>query len=177
MNAELITAPAQALEFMGADRHVGGRAYQQDQVVCLSTPDLKYQLLVVADGVGGHSGGEMASKAVIDVARRLFPAHLSQFSESGGFLEQFCQTANHEIRARAAQENHEAFSTVVALLTTPERAYWAHVGDSRLYGFKGNWSTKRLTILSCRLCLIRGKSRPTNAGFTPNVIECLMYWV
>ena len=74
---------------MGADRHVGGRAYQQDQVVCLSTPDLKYQLLVVADGVGGHSGGEMASKAVIDVARRLFPAHLSQFSDPVVFLSSF----------------------------------------------------------------------------------------
>jgi len=137
LNAELITAPASALEFMGADRHVGGRAYQQDQVVCLSTPDMKYQLLVVADGVGGHWGGEMASNTVIEVARRLFPARLNQFPESGGFLAYFCQTANDEIRARAARENQQAFSTVVALLTTPGRAYWAHVGDSRLYGFKG----------------------------------------
>lgn len=137
LNAELITAPAPALEFMGADRHVGGRAYQQDQVVCLSTPDLKYQLLVVADGVGGHWGGELASKTVIEVARLLFPARLKQFPESTGFLEHFCQTANREIRARAAQENQEAFSTVVVLFITPGRAYWAHVGDSRLYGFKG----------------------------------------
>jgi PPM family protein phosphatase len=137
LNAELTTDPAQALVFMGADRHVGGRAYQQDQVACLSTPDLKYQFLVVADGVGGHWGGELASKAVIDVARDMFPALLGQFPEPSGFLEQFCRAANHEIRARAGRENKEAFSTVVALLTTPERAYWAHVGDSRLYGFKG----------------------------------------
>lgn len=138
LKAELITAPAPALAFMGADRHVGGRAYQQDQVACLSTPDMKYQLLVVADGVGGHWGGEMASKTVIDVARRLFPSQLNQRPEVDGFLEYFCQTANQEIRARAAQENKEAFSTVVALLVTPDRAYWAHVGDSRLYGFKGS---------------------------------------
>ncbi|OZB55054.1 MAG: hypothetical protein B7X35_09610, partial [Halothiobacillus sp. 14-56-357] len=122
---------------MGADRHVGGRAYQQDQVVCLTTPDMKYQLLVVADGVGGHWGGEMASNTVVEVARRLFPAQLNQFPASGGFLDYFCQKANDEIRARAARENQQAFSTVVALLTTPGRAYWAHVGDSRLYGFKG----------------------------------------
>lgn len=138
LKAELITAPAPALAFMGADRHVGGRAYQQDQVACLSTPDMKYQLLVVADGVGGHWGGEMASKTVIDVARRLFPSQLNQRPEVDGFLEYFCQTANQEIRARAAQENKEAFSTIVALLVTPDRAYWAHVGDSRLYGFKGS---------------------------------------
>lgn len=137
MNAELISVPAPALAFMGADRHVGGRACQQDQVVCLSTSDMKYQLLVVADGVGGHWGGEMASKTVIEVARRLFPLQLDQFPAFGGFLEYFCQTANQEIRLRAAQHNEQAFSTVVVLLTTPDRAYWAHIGDSRLYGFKG----------------------------------------
>lgn len=137
MNAELTTLPAPALNFMGADRHIGGRAYQQDQAVCLSSPDNKYQLLVVADGVGGHWGGEMASKTVIEIARQLFPAQLKRFPAGDGFLDFFCQTANQAIRARAAQDNQEAFSTVVALLTTPERAFWAHIGDSRLYGFKG----------------------------------------
>jgi len=137
LNAELIIAPAQAMAFMAADRHVGGREYQQDQVVCLSTPDMKYQLLVVADGVGGHWGGGVASKAVIDVAQRLFPTQSSKLADPERFLERFCTAANHEVRVRAARERQEAFSTVVALLTTPLRAYWAHVGDSRLYCFKG----------------------------------------
>lgn len=50
LNAELITAPA--LEFIGADRHVSWRAYQQDQVVCLSTPDMAF--LLCTDGFWEH---------------------------------------------------------------------------------------------------------------------------
>lgn len=121
---------------MGGDRHIGGRPIQQDHVVCLSTPDLKRQLIVVADGVGGHWGGEMAAQAVIDTAERLFPSALATTASPAEFLKHFCQVANQEIQWRANREGEQAYSTVVALLTDTARAYWAHVGDSRLYCFR-----------------------------------------
>ncbi|WP_407275644.1 PP2C family protein-serine/threonine phosphatase [Halothiobacillus sp. DCM-1] len=123
--------------FMGADRHIGGRKTQQDQVLCLSTANHKHQLLLVADGVGGHGGGAEAAQAIVDAAQQLFPAALSRFANGRDFLANFCAVANQAVqRAHTLGEAH-GFSTLVALLTDAERAFWVHVGDSRLYGFKG----------------------------------------
>lgn len=124
-------------DFMGCDRHIGGRSHQQDQLACLSTPDLRRQLVIVADGVGGHWGGEMASNAVIDTARLMFPTALNE-SAGTDFLRALCTRASQEIQLRAAMEGEQAYATVVALLTDETRAYWAHVGDSRLYCFEND---------------------------------------
>jgi serine/threonine protein phosphatase PrpC len=122
---------------MGCARHQGGRSSQQDQALCLTTEDKRCQFLVVADGVGGHVGGELASRCVVDVAAQMFPAQLNHSLNPAEFLSRFCTQANQEIRARAASAGSEAYATVVALLVDETRAFWAHVGDSRLYGFKG----------------------------------------
>ena len=130
-------APAQMQHTMGCARHQGGRSSQQDQALCLTSEDKRCQFLVVADGVGGHVGGEMASRCVVEVAAQMFPAQLNRAISPADFLSTFCTQANQSIRARAAAAGSEAYSTVVALLVDESRAYWAHVGDSRLYGFKG----------------------------------------
>lgn len=124
--------------FMGADRHIGGRKTQQDQAICLSSPNGKQQLLLVADGVGGHQGGAEASQAIVDAARALFPAALSRFAHGRDFLAQLCATATQAIQRTHAPGGEAGFSTLVALLVDSERAYWVHVGDSRLYGFQGD---------------------------------------
>lgn len=129
--------PAHMQGIMGCARHQGGRSSQQDQTLCLTSKDKRCQFLVVADGVGGHVGGELASRCVVDVAAQMFPM-LYHSLKPAEFLSRFCAQANQEIRARAAQAGSEAYSTVVALLVNETRAYWAHVGDSRLYGFKGS---------------------------------------
>ncbi len=131
-------APAAgSARFMGADRHIGGRSSQQDQVLCLSSANQKYQLLLVADGVGGHQGGAQAAQVIVDIARQMFPAALARFSNGRDFLANFCAVSNQAIRRAAAPGEEPGFSTLVALLTDSERAYWVHVGDSRLYGFQG----------------------------------------
>jgi len=129
--------PTQMQRIMGCARHQGGRSSQQDQALCLTTHDKRRQFLVVADGVGGHAGGELASRCVVEVAAQMFPADLDNGIKPAEFLSHFCTQANQEIRARAALAGSEAYSTVVALLVDQTRAFWAHVGDSRLYGFKG----------------------------------------
>lgn len=121
---------------MGCDRHIGGRPSQQDRTLCCASPDHSTRLLVVADGVGGHWGGELAAQTVVDVARSDFETTAQPPADPPAFLEALCQRANAEIRSRAGEHDEEAFSTIAALLVTPERAYWAHVGDSRLYCFR-----------------------------------------
>ncbi|THF61176.1 PP2C family protein-serine/threonine phosphatase [Pseudothauera rhizosphaerae] len=120
----------------GYAAHIGGRPVQQDRAACFVSADGTVHLLVVADGMGGRQGGDLAAQVVIDTAARLWGGRADPPADPGAFLETLCQEAHAEIR-RGAQDGGEAGgSTVAALLATPERAWWVHVGDSRVYGFR-----------------------------------------
>ncbi len=126
------------LPLVAAGRARGGRPTQQDDLICLHDPQQDARLLVLADGMGGDGAGELASAGVIDVARTLWEQ--GQWREQPGalFLEALCQDAHAELLRRGrGLARGEPHSTVVALLTRGNRAYWAHVGDSRLYRFQG----------------------------------------
>ena len=92
------------------------------------------QLLVVADGMGGHSGGFEASRIAVD-------ALLNYFQESGEgtssaeVLRTGIEQANARVRL-AASENpmlRGMGSTITAALISDGHAHLAHVGDSRIY--------------------------------------------
>ena len=93
---------------------------------------------VLADGAGGHEGGEVASKLVVD-------AILDCFNEQPGFgaeaLLSYAQCASSEVAKRKEQEPRYAdmSTTVCALLVDRAhgQALWAHLGDSRVYLFRG----------------------------------------
>ncbi|WEN14711.1 serine/threonine-protein phosphatase [Rhodanobacter sp. AS-Z3] len=128
----------QTSSLVAAGRARGGRATQQDDLICLHDPEHDARLLVVADGMGGDGAGELASAGVIEVTRRLWEQGHWRDQPGALFLETLCQDAHAELRQRGRGLTHgEPHSTVVALLTRGNRAYWAHVGDSRLYRFQG----------------------------------------
>src|SRR5919107_2754287 len=92
----------------------------------------KGTLLVVADGMGGHSAGEVASQMAADVVTRLYyelPA------EPGAALKTAVEEANRRIHEAAAADasKHGMGTTCTALALCGGTAYAAHVGDSRLY--------------------------------------------
>lgn len=126
------------LPLVAAGRARGGRPTQQDDLVCLHDAAQDARLLVLADGMGGDGAGELAAAGVIAVARRLWQQGLWREQPGALFLETLCQDAHAELRrlgrGLAIGAPH---STVVALLIKADRAYWAHVGDSRLYRFQG----------------------------------------
>jgi serine/threonine protein phosphatase PrpC len=129
---------AQAVPSVVAGRARGGRATQQDELVCLHDPATDTRLLVLADGMGGDGAGELASAGVVEVTRRLWQQGLWREQPGPLFLEALCQAAHAELRRRGeGLVGAEPHSTVVALLIRGRRACWAHVGDSRLYRFQG----------------------------------------
>ncbi|MDR0564336.1 MAG: protein phosphatase 2C domain-containing protein [Azoarcus sp.] len=118
-------------------RHIGDRKEQQDRVAVLSNPSLPGTLLVVlADGMGGHSGGAMAAEHVILAAQQ----NLDTFSPTSESPEQLLNAvvrdAHSAIRLSRFSSEQDPHSTAVAFLLHQGRALWAHCGDSRLYHFR-----------------------------------------
>lgn len=90
-------------------------------------------LFVVADGLGGHPAGDIASTAAVDAVkaadREVEPDQL------GALLGTAVSAANEAIRQRIRNEPHLAnmATTMVALLHSGASAVLANVGDSRIY--------------------------------------------
>lgn len=97
-------------------------------------------LLAVADGLGGHTGGELAAQTVVETVTRLFlGVKETRIADPFAFLALTMLKAHRSIvsRAQAHVPPLEARTTCVLCLVQEGYAYWAHVGDSRLYHFRG----------------------------------------
>lgn len=115
----------------------GSRNINQDRIAYTFSRDTL--LLVVADGMGGHAGGEIAAQ----ICTRLFIERFQQ--EAKPFLRRPLKFLHDSmLRAHAALGSYaNQFSmletprtTCVACIVQGGNAYWAHVGDSRLYLYR-----------------------------------------
>jgi len=127
--------------FLASDAQ-GPRDEQQDAILHLSTPH-GTALLVVSDGVGGNSGGRIASQAVVDSTREFWTARNGNFGDPWEDLDTLCHLAHREINRRGAKRGLSPRATVVAVYLTPFQAFWVHCGDSRLYHFRSGKLVKR----------------------------------
>jgi serine/threonine protein phosphatase PrpC len=112
---------------VGAVRELNEDAY-------LERPDIG--LWLVADGMGGHFAGDVASQMVVSAMQELEPAKsLSQFVD---MVERQLIDTNARLREYAErEETHTIGSTVVALLIRGEHAVCLWAGDSRMYRYRG----------------------------------------
>ncbi|MDT5269806.1 MAG: family protein phosphatase [Acidobacteriota bacterium] len=92
----------------------------------------KGMLVVVADGMGGHSAGEVASQMAAEIVSRVY---YETRAEPGEALRHAVEEANRQIHEAAANDEskHGMGTTCTALALCGGHAYAAHVGDSRLY--------------------------------------------
>lgn len=125
----------------GGNTHVGRvRASNQDSYLC----DNKRRLYIVADGMGGHAGGEVASSLAVQNIRSYLDSNLSAISVSsaggniGAASTIVADSINHasmRIYERALEEpslkGMGTTATVASILG--QSLVCAHVGDSRLY--------------------------------------------
>jgi len=90
-------------------------------------------LFMVADGMGGHAVGELASKIAVDTAPHTF--YKSQHSKLSDALRESIETANHAIHERGTHNRdfERMGTTCSTLVLGPEGAVIGHVGDSRIY--------------------------------------------
>ena len=116
-------------------QHLGDRSEQQDRVGIFTSRRLPDSaLFVLADGMGGKTGGAMAAQQVMSTARNLFEEY-SVGESIRSLLSETVNEAHLVIRLSALSTEKEPHSTLAAIVVQPHRADWAHVGDSRIYRF------------------------------------------
>lgn len=101
---------------------------------CIS--DCTGPYFIVADGMGGYVGGQVASRLAVDTAdaflRSISPAHITEEK-----LRESVQLANEAIlkKKEGNEELSEMGTTMIVAVIENRMLHWAHVGDSRLYIF------------------------------------------
>jgi serine/threonine protein phosphatase PrpC len=114
----------------------GGRPYNEDRVGYAYTSDAL--LLVLADGMGGHARGEIASQLAVQVITGLFNARAKPLlPDLASFLLDGIYAAHDAINEYAVRHklSEPPRTTCIACVVQKGQACWAHVGDSRLYHF------------------------------------------
>lgn len=141
------TPPAPPLIVAAAMRHVGQvRQNNQDAIYTLlsSIPrdegDATLGLFVVADGMGGHEGGEIASRlAITAIARHVIAELLAPALEGAinvslqALMVEAVQEANRAIWDQARLTGSDMGTTCTAVLLLGRSLYIGHVGDTRAY--------------------------------------------
>jgi len=121
------------------------RKHNEDSI--LNKPEVG--LWVVADGMGGHEAGDVASQLIVNTLNKLKPR--SEIKDYLTAVESSLQHVNTQLRELGKRDfdDHIVGSTVVALLTNYEHCAFIWAGDSRLYRFRNN----QLTQLTQDHCL------------------------
>jgi serine/threonine protein phosphatase PrpC len=125
--------------------HKGDREYQQDQVALIAHPRVPGCVMaVVADGMGGRSGGRKASDQVLMTAKQLFERYSPDHDDAGEVLKQIVQESHIVIKLTAISAEQEPHSTIAAFIINPAGdCHWIHAGDSRIYHYQNGRLVKR----------------------------------
>jgi serine/threonine protein phosphatase PrpC len=112
------------------------RAANEDRLLALP----QARLFLVADGVGGRRGGQVASQTVVDVFKQAFSEQPRQGNDLLSVLKQTIHLSNRSIHDSSSElPDLRGMATTVALVAAMNdtRAIIGHVGDSRVYRFDG----------------------------------------
>lgn len=124
---------------------LGNRVVNEDRIGVAETDEAL--LLVLADGMGGYRGGQIASKALVNRMLRQFQRSKLPAADPQTFLKELIADA-HLAVIRAGSEQYppiEPRTTCVVCLIQEGCAWWAHVGDSRCYVFRAGKPYLRTT--------------------------------
>jgi PPM family protein phosphatase len=140
MSAPVAASPLAYRLNAATGMHRGDRQYQQDQVELFAHRRVPgCALAILADGMGGKSGGRKAADQVIMVGKQLYERHVPEKDEPTDLLRQVVQEAHLMIKLTAMTAEEEPHSTIAAFIVSPNRRCdIVHAGDSRVYHFRGS---------------------------------------
>lgn len=117
----------------------GGREKNEDRLGYCFTRDAG--LFALADGMGGHPEGEVASQLALQTLAARFQSQAkTQLADPLRFLHESIMAGHHQLLRYATQRamTDTPRTTAVACVLQGRSAYWAHCGDSRLYLVRGD---------------------------------------
>ena len=117
----------------------GGREKNEDRMGYCYTRDAG--LFALADGMGGHPEGEVASQLALQTLAAMFQRDCKPtLADPLRFLQEAVIAGHHQLLRYATQKAliDTPRTTIVACLLQGNAAYWAHCGDSRLYLIRGD---------------------------------------
>jgi PPM family protein phosphatase len=117
----------------------GGREKNEDRMGYCYTRDAG--LFALADGMGGHPEGEVASQLALQTLAAMFQREAKpKLAEPLRFLHEAIVAGHHQLLRYATERGlmDTPRTTIVACVIQGNAAYWAHCGDSRLYLVRGD---------------------------------------
>lgn len=133
---------------ISAQSHIGQRELNQDAFDYVEEPQNHSVCIMVADGLGGHEGGEIASQALLSHLKQLLPSYAEYFKQEPiTATESLVQDACHALRQTIRQQygDLDAHTTLALAWIDQEKWVSCHVGDSRIYLIENNkiiWRTQ-----------------------------------
>ena len=112
---------------------LGDRSDNQDRAAVVVAEDAA--LMLVFDGMGGHSDGAQAAETGLKVVQDLFMDATMPIFDPQGFLYMALSRAHDEVVALGMDVavDFRPRATCAVCLVQEGGAYWAHIGDSRIY--------------------------------------------
>ena len=122
----------------GSRGRINEDSYQITSFTISDNDDTPVLLTVVADGIGGHKAGEVASRITVETIIRAVAE--SDVSDPQWVLKSALLEANHSITSEAAEDDEKKGmgSTVACALIIDAALYIATLGDSRIYLIRDN---------------------------------------
>lgn len=180
---------------LNLDYHVGRRTHlgktrerNEDSLLCLTVSQMQQGvsqpigLFAIADGMGGHAGGELASSLTIQTMFQKATSELASLhnltkEEYTSWLKQTVQEANQAVYESRQKAGNDMGSTLVCALLLGNQAYLANLGDSRVYLLRER-SIKQLTTdhSLVQQLLTNGQISPEEARLHPQrnvILRCL----
>ena len=110
----------------------------------VSDENEKLHLFILADGMGGYSGGEIASKMTVEIVRDYIYEHWNAIEQNDNEIQDLIKLATlraNELvykKSREIEELKEMGTTLDVCLILNDKIYISHIGDSRVYKISEN---------------------------------------
>lgn len=123
---------------IGRTSRLGNRSINQDRIAALERDNTV--LLVLGDGLGGRTGGELAAQVMVDTIAKDFQNTKLPIQNPKEFMTKSLHRAHFAVidEGKLQDPPLSPGTTAVLCLIQNGKAWWAHVGDSRLYLFRGS---------------------------------------
>jgi PPM family protein phosphatase len=156
---------------------LGGREENQDRVAVVASGQAA--LLVVVDGMGGHANGAKAAEVTQQVVTEAFEQTPQPIFDPLGFLHLTLGRAHEDVVKLGVQLPIEQRprATCAVCLVQQGAAWWAHIGDSRLYHLRhGTLVARSRDHSHVELLLREGLITADQAQTHPmrNFVECCL---